>query len=73
MQTTMPAALSWDDVDALAREIVAIGAQIGLPFVAAQSNLGDPAPMADEGPGAGPTPPLDVPAPSRLAVAELRA
>jgi hypothetical protein len=36
-------------------------------------DLPDPAPAADEGPGSGPTPPQDVPAPSRLAVAELRA
>jgi DNA-binding CsgD family transcriptional regulator len=46
MQSNMPAALSWEDVDALAAEVVAAGARVGLPYVAAQSDLGDPAPMA---------------------------
>lgn len=38
---------SWDDVDALAREVIAVGAGVGLPYVAAQSDIGDAAPMAD--------------------------
>lgn len=42
-----PPVLSWDDVDALAAEVVAAGARVGLPFSAVQSDLGDPAPMAD--------------------------
>lgn len=37
----------WSEIEALARAIVAIGAEAGLPFVAAQSDLGDAAPMAD--------------------------
>lgn len=47
MQSLEQAALSWDDVDALAAEVVAAGARAKLPFVAAQSDLGDPSPMAD--------------------------
>ncbi len=47
MQSLERAALSWDDVDALAAEIVAAGVRANLPFVAAQSDLGDAAPMAD--------------------------
>lgn len=47
MHSTMPAALSWDHVDALAEEVAAAGIRAGLPFVAAQSDIGDPAPMAD--------------------------
>lgn len=47
MHSKMPTALSWDDVDALAAEIVAAGARAGLPYAAAQSDIGDPAPMAD--------------------------
>ena len=35
----------WDVVEALAARIVAEGAAAGLPCVAAQSDLGDPAPM----------------------------
>ena len=42
-----PAVLSWEDVDALAAEVVSAGERVGLPFSAAQSDLGDPAPMAD--------------------------
>lgn len=41
------AVLSWEDVDALAAEVVSAGERVGLPFSAAQSDLGDPAPMAD--------------------------
>lgn len=37
----------WDLLAALAREVVATGAEVGLPYVAAQSDLGDAAPMAD--------------------------
>ncbi|KKI17854.1 LuxR family transcriptional regulator [Sphingomonas sp. ABOLG] len=47
MQSDRSAALSWEDVDALAAEVVAYGARVGLPYVAAQSDLGDPVPMAD--------------------------
>ncbi|OWK28207.1 helix-turn-helix transcriptional regulator [Sphingomonas mucosissima] len=47
MQSLERAALSWDDVDALAAQVVAAGARAKLPFVAAQSDLGDPSPMAD--------------------------
>ena len=47
MQSYMPAGLSWDDVDALAAQVVAVGERANLPFVAAQSDLGDAAPMAD--------------------------
>ncbi|WP_066782170.1 helix-turn-helix transcriptional regulator [Sphingomonas sp. CCH5-D11] len=47
MHSIKPTALSWDDVDALADEVVAAGQRAGLPFVAAQSDLGDAAPMAD--------------------------
>ena len=42
-----PTDLSWDYVDALADEVVAAGAAAHLPYVAAQSDIGDPAPMAD--------------------------
>ncbi|WP_085809389.1 LuxR family transcriptional regulator [Sphingomonas sp. TZW2008] len=38
---------AWDEVDRLAQAVVAVGAEIGLPFVAAQSDIGDAAPMAD--------------------------
>ncbi len=37
----------WNAVEALAARIVADGAAAGLPCVAAQSDLGDPAPMTD--------------------------
>lgn len=37
----------WDLVDELARGLVAAGETAGLPFVAAQSDLGDRTPMAD--------------------------
>lgn len=37
----------WERVEALACGIVEIGRAAGLPFVAAQSDLGDPAPMVD--------------------------
>lgn len=37
----------WDLVDDLARGLVAAGKAAGLPYVAAQSDLGDPTPMAD--------------------------
>lgn len=47
MQSLKRAALTWDDVDALAVEVTAAGARAGLPFVAVQSDLGDAAPMAD--------------------------
>ena len=47
MQSVERTALSWDDVDALAAEIVALGSRAKLPLVAAQSDLGDAAPMAD--------------------------
>lgn len=47
MQPLKRTALSWDDVDALAAEVVAAGTRAKLPFVAAQSDLGDAAPMAD--------------------------
>lgn len=39
----------WDRVDALARELVEAGARVALPYVAAQADLGDAAPMADRG------------------------
>mgnify|MGYP001597991046 CR=1 FL=1 len=45
--TGIDAAAQWDRVDALAAELVAAGADAGLPFVAAQADLGDAAPMAD--------------------------
>jgi DNA-binding CsgD family transcriptional regulator len=47
MQSNKPTALSWDNVDALAAAVVAAGVGVGLPYSAAQSDLGDPAPMAD--------------------------
>lgn len=37
----------WAAIEALAGRIVAAGVDAGLPFVAAQADLGDPAPMAD--------------------------
>lgn len=43
----MQANVTWDEVDALAAEGVAAGKRIGLPYVAAQSDIGDPTPMAD--------------------------
>lgn len=39
--------LSWDRVDELARAVASVGKENGLPFVAAQADLGDAAPMAD--------------------------
>ena len=42
-----PPGITWDDVDALAEAIGAAGREAELPFVAAQSDIGDPAPMAD--------------------------
>lgn len=39
--------LSWNEVDALADAIGVAGRAASLPFVAAQSDIGDPAPMAD--------------------------
>ena len=39
--------LSWEAVDHLAVAISQAGRAAGLPYVAAQSDLGDPAPMAD--------------------------
>lgn len=47
MHSELPTTLSWESVDALSREIVVAGARVGLPFVAAQSDIGDPSPMAD--------------------------
>lgn len=38
---------AWDLVDALAAGLIEAGTAAGLPYVAAQSDLGDPAPMAD--------------------------
>jgi DNA-binding CsgD family transcriptional regulator len=38
---------AWDEVERLAQAVVALGVEVGLPFVAAQSDLGDPEPMAD--------------------------
>ncbi|MES2095667.1 MAG: helix-turn-helix transcriptional regulator [Pseudomonadota bacterium] len=47
-RTQIPAESSeWNRVDALAHELVAAGARAGLPYVAAQADLGDAAPMAD--------------------------
>lgn len=42
------AATPWDGLDTLARAVVAAGEAAGLPYVAAQSDLGDAAPMADK-------------------------
>ncbi|WEK42445.1 MAG: LuxR C-terminal-related transcriptional regulator [Candidatus Sphingomonas colombiensis] len=39
--------LSWEVVDRLALSVVAAGRDAGFPYVAAQSDLGDPAPMTD--------------------------
>lgn len=38
---------SWDNIDALARAVRDAGRALGFPFVAAQSDLGDPQPMSD--------------------------
>ena len=38
---------AWAQVDALADTVAAIGAAAGLPYLAAQSDLGDPGAMAD--------------------------
>lgn len=37
--------MSWSAVDRLAQKIVAVGQTAGLPYVAAQGDLGDPTPM----------------------------
>lgn len=47
MGTVVAGAEGWAEVEALAAAIVEAGAVAGLPFVAAQSDLGDPAPMTD--------------------------
>src|SRR3546814_9304659 len=39
--------LCWADMPALIAGVQAIGDEIGLPFIAAQADLGDPEPMAD--------------------------
>lgn len=43
----MDTAELWPLVNQLVDEVVQIGQQLGLPYVAAQSDLGDPEPMAD--------------------------
>lgn len=43
----LDAGAEWERLDELAAEIVRAGASVGLPYVAAQSDLGDAAPMAD--------------------------
>ena len=40
-------ASGWDEIDALAALVVETGRRVGLPSVAAQSDLGDARPMAD--------------------------
>lgn len=47
MERTTSAGPDWSQADALADQLMRAGTAAGLPFVAAQSNLGDPAPMAD--------------------------
>ncbi|MFL0413532.1 LuxR C-terminal-related transcriptional regulator [uncultured Sphingomonas sp.] len=47
MQSEARETLTWEEVDALADQVVAAGVRANLPFVAAQSDIGDPAPMAD--------------------------
>lgn len=39
----------WAEMPALVAQVQAIGDKIGLPYIAAQADLGDPEPMADEG------------------------
>lgn len=41
-------ALSWSKLPAMIAAVQAAGDAIGLPFIAAQADLGDPEPMADE-------------------------
>ncbi|MDO9368269.1 MAG: LuxR C-terminal-related transcriptional regulator [Sphingopyxis sp.] len=38
----------WEELPALVAEVQAIGDRIGLPYIAAQADLGDPEPMGDE-------------------------
>lgn len=38
----------WADMPRLVSEVQALGERVGLPFIAAQADLGDPEPMADE-------------------------
>lgn len=46
--TASPTAIErWNELDALACAVADVGRAVGLPFVAAQSDLGDAAPMAD--------------------------
>src|SRR5204863_8145216 len=45
-QGSMPE-LSWEAVDRLAAAVAAAGRRAGLPYVAVQSDLGDPKPMTD--------------------------
>ncbi|PZQ21351.1 MAG: LuxR family transcriptional regulator [Sphingopyxis macrogoltabida] len=40
-------ALCWERMPGLIAEVQAIGDRIGLPYIAAQADLGDPEPMAD--------------------------
>lgn len=37
----------WPEVETLARAVIEVGSTAGLPYVAAQSDLGDPTPMLD--------------------------
>lgn len=46
-EVTDSQARCWADMPALIAGVQAIGDEIGLPFVAAQADLGDPEPMAD--------------------------
>ena len=41
-------ATCWTALPALVAKVQAIGDAIGLPYIAAQADLGDPEPMADE-------------------------
>ena len=41
--------LCWSEMPALIAEVQAAGDAIGLPYIAAQADLGDPDPMADDG------------------------
>lgn len=38
----------WDQLPALVAAVQALGEEVGLPFIAAQADLGDPHPMSDE-------------------------
>src|SRR3546814_17041037 len=46
-EVTDSQARCWADMPALIAGVQAIGDEIGLPFLAAQDDLGDPKPMAD--------------------------